>query len=286
MTDGGLRVLAWSDLHVDYADNARKVAAVAAEDHAGEVLLLPGDVTDDLTLLADVLAALAGSFEAVFFVPGNHELWVRRHEAADALTKLAATLDLCDRLGVHTGPRRIGGVWIVPLLSWYARPHESDDSLFTEKPGEDPRRVTWADDHFVRWPPQVTSPAATLLERNHAALRALPSSASPVITCSHFLPRRELLFADPDATDRTRDRAPAFNFSRVAGTLELDGQVRRLGARLHVYGHQHRNRWRDLDGVTYVSHCLGYPNERGCGSGLAADRPRPIWEHGRVSVPR
>jgi len=42
----------------------------------------------------------------------------------------------------------------------------------------------------------------------------------------------------------------------------LDEQIRKLGSRLHVYGHQHRNRRRLYDGVWYVSNCLGYPEER------------------------
>ena len=88
----------------------------------------------------------------------------------------------------------------------------------------------------------------------------------PVISFSHFLPRVELVFSD---WERFRagggvtgnDRAPEFNFTRVAGCRQLDAQLRKLGSTLHLYGHQHRNRDREIDGVRYVSHCLGYPPE-------------------------
>ena len=43
---------------------------------------------------------------------------------------------------------------------------------------------------------------------------------------------------------------------------ELDEQIRSLGSSIHVYGHQHRNRDRTIDGVRYITHCLGYPRER------------------------
>ena len=58
------------------------------------------------------------------------------------------------------------------------------------------------------------------------------------------------------------DRNPQFHFSRVAGSDLIDKQIRQIGSVLHVYGHQHINRDRKIDGVHYISHCLGYPNER------------------------
>jgi len=83
-----------------------------------------------------------------------------------------------------------------------------------------------------------------------------------------------------EATGMTvRDTNPSFNFSRVAGSAGLEEQIRRLGSSVHVYGHQHRNRHRLIDGVLYVSHCLGYPRERERGQirGLG-DGPKMIWD--------
>ena len=75
-----------------------------------------------------------------------------------------------------------------------------------------------------------------------------------------------------------RDPNPRFNFSRVAGTSALDTQIRRLGSIIHVYGHQHRNRDRVIDGVHYVSHCLGYPVERSRGVVRGIDEGvREVW---------
>jgi hypothetical protein len=89
--------------------------------------------------------------------------------------------------------------------------------------------------------------------------------------------------ADPDRP--VTDPAPQFNFSRVAGTLDLDAQLRRAGATIHVYGHQHRNRRVLVDGVLYMSHSLGYPKERAAGRvrGVAAT-PKLVWDtaHGRA----
>ena len=71
---------------------------------------------------------------------------------------------------------------------------------------------------------------------------------------------------------------PEFNFSRVAGSRRIEEQLRRLGSRLHIYGHQHRNRLRTIDGVTYLSHCMGYPKERQRGHVPAeASQPLCVW---------
>jgi hypothetical protein len=48
---------------------------------------------------------------------------------------------------------------------------------------------------------------------------------------------------------------------------------------IHVYGHQHRNRHRCIDGVLYISHCLGYPTERLRGyMPDVGSTPKLIWQ--------
>ena len=212
-----------TDLHVDYAENMAWCKAIDGEAHrqapacprcpqppaapAGasgcrvlcltappssncyccccrnDVLIVSGDVSDELPALEEALSTLAGKFAHLFYVPGNHELWCREsdrhvrrtagllaavwpgvksgacrewgachdalgplpdgepaqilnacrpvqhhsfppllsttHRAAgiyDSLTKLRRVLELCERLGVHTQPRQLGSLWVVPLF--------------------------------------------------------------------------------------------------------------------------------------------------------------------------
>lgn len=42
------------------------------------------------------------------------------HRLRAAAGKLRAVQALCARLGVHTAPACVGGVWVVPLFSWYS----------------------------------------------------------------------------------------------------------------------------------------------------------------------
>jgi hypothetical protein len=279
-----MRIFALSDLHVDYPENLDWVGSLSRVDYSGDVLLLAGDISHAEDLLLRVMEALRSRFRAVFFVPGNHDLWLRGSGYDDSLAKFYALMERCRALGVETGPRRAdeGGPWIVPMHAWYVQPHEGDGSLYVEKQGEDPRLGMWADTRSVRWPGFAghATAAAFFLGLNDFSMSG---RQGPVITFSHFLPRPELMFWTAEEFAATGlapvDPQPRFNFSRVAGCRALDDQIRALGTALHVYGHQHRNRDRLIEGVRYVSHCLGYPREREQGRVRGVgDGPLMIWE--------
>lgn len=278
-----MRILAVSDVHVDFAPNRDWVDQVSNVDHRRDALLVAGDVTDNCDLLERTLETLRRKFAHVFFVPGNHELWDRQRAYHDAIAKFEHILERCAALDVCTEPRVLDGVRVVPLFSWYARPEESPDSLFREKASEDRSRVAWADDYFVRWPAfgEDGGPAAHFLARNETRVQQHIDDI-PTVSFSHFLPRSDLMMRTPMEIEREGpaipDLNPHFNFSRVAGTYGLDRQIRQLRPVVHVYGHQHRNRWREIDGIVYVSHCLGYPAERRRASWTAAPGPRVVWE--------
>lgn len=267
MSNDSPRLFALSDIHVDYAANMVWLENLSDFEYQQDALILAGDVSDSLDTLKQALCCLRQKFSMVFFVPGNHDVWVRRDNFAHSLEKFEYLLELCDTLDVKTSPTRCGGVWVVPLFSWYRKPEEGPDSLFSEKPGEDPALRMWSDNRHVRWPELPACAADYFLALNESSLSQ--DYDAPVVSFSHFLPRRELIFASRREIEAARnagavmkDRAPQFNFSRVAGCARLDKQIRQLGASVHVYGHQHRNRQRDIDGVRYLSSCLGYHHER------------------------
>lgn len=284
-----MRVYAVSDVHADFAPNMAWVRALRRGVRGEDTLILAGDVTDDLSRLEEVFFELRSAFARVVFVPGNHELWVRGNGTSDSFQKLRAVLELARDCGVAVGPVKLGvpgrggapeaSVWIVPLLSWYVKPEEGAGSLFLPKQGEDPSLETWSDTYFVRWPRfgLEERPADRLLRMNEPFLAR--GYDAPVISFSHFLPRAELIVGPHVDRDRVADPFPEFNFSRVAGCSQLDEQIRRLGSRVHVYGHQHRNRDVVLDGVRYVSNCRGYPRERELGF-LSREGPDlvPVWD--------
>jgi hypothetical protein len=267
------RIFALSDLHVHCPENRSWIEELSSTDYGADVLIVGGDVSPNIDQLKDAMVGLKAKFADVLFVPGNHELWVRSRDRKDSIAKFFDVLKLCESLNVKTEPMRVGsatdGRWIVPLFSWYRKPEEGSKSLFVVKKSEDPTIDIWADDHFTKWPQleKGTVVADIFLRMNETNLKR--RFDAPIISFSHFLPRPELMFTlEHDIPDIEKEKGvcldphPGFNFSRVAGCIGLDEQIRELGSGVHIYGHQHRNRERIINGVHYISHCLGYPQER------------------------
>ena len=62
--------------------------ALSNNTYRDDVLILAGDISDDQSVLRNTFEIVVQKFKDVFFVPGNHDLWVRRKER-----------DLLDSLG-------------------------------------------------------------------------------------------------------------------------------------------------------------------------------------------
>jgi hypothetical protein len=240
-----MRVYAVSDLHTDFAENQALVEGLPLGEHADDALIVAGDIADSLDRVESTLALLRARFREVFFVPGNHELWLRA-DTGDSADKFERILRLCDALGVRTRPALLpAGVWVVPLFAWYEAEFDSYGDA------EEKELEGWADFHFCQWPERVGRPCEWFLRMNEPHLRDYDA---PVVTFSHFLPRRDLL---PPAQYLRFKGLP-----RVAGCAELDAQLRRVGSRAHVFGHSHIDCDREIDGVRYVQNALRYPRDR------------------------
>lgn len=237
-----MRIFAISDLHTDFRENRLLLKQLSREEYTQDVLLVAGDIAERLEVIGETLTLLRSRFASVFYTPGNHELWTRE-DGCDSVEKFFRVIELCRRIGVSTSAGKQQGVRIVPLLSWYEIGRGADGGL--EGPEE------WADYYFCKWPEGIGSPSAYFLEMNEPHVR---SYDEPVISLSHFLPRRDLL---PPVERLRFKRLP-----EVAICEPLEEQIRRLGSVVHVFGHSHINCDLRLDGVRYVQHALRYPRER------------------------
>ena len=286
-----MRIYTVSDIHIDFTENAQWIKQISDKNFQRDALIFAGDAAHDMQILQSVLLRLQSKFKEIFFVPGNHDLWIHNSDWNDSIEKFETLIAWCNENDIRTVPRLLGReerhpVKIVPLFSWYSAPEEGADSLYLNKPGEDPANRMWSDNYYIRWP-QATEgfhAATYFASLNIETLRE--KSQMPVISFSHFLPRREMMFGDSLKPDPEKikkyDRRPEFNFSRVAGSHLIEKQIRELNSVVHIYGHQHINRDRVLDGVRYVAHCLGYPNERERGMVKGIEQGlKLIWDTGK-----
>jgi len=268
-----MKVFAVSDLHVDYKENKEWCDDIPEEEHLNDVIIVAGDVSHDIKKLEETLLLFRRKFDAVFYVPGNHELWVRNGDPSirNSIDKFEEIISLCKRIGVHVSPHKVGNtkkVWVVPLFAWYHENLDSDEDDYDDEKTRDTLKG-WTDFLMCKWPtnfiqhPLNPHESRALLSHQtvspkdyFAALNAphMHPYDAPVISFSHFVPRRDLL--------------PPKEFlfipflTKVSGALEIEKQLRQINSTIHVFGHTHIQCHNTKDGVYYVQNALAYPRER------------------------
>lgn len=250
-----MRLFALSDLHVDFAANLDLVRTLSTETRQ-DALIVAGDSSHRLDRSEEALSALVERFAQVFFVPGNHDLWVNdgTDETAHAtsLQRMEELERLCYKLGVLTEAAVAGDTWVVPLHGWYEPAFAQ--SRHADAPTDRISR-RWADHQRCRWPADLADDAEItryMIARNEGQPEA--PAGRRVVTFSHFLPRPELL---PRVANLRFKELPL-----VSGTTKLDEQLRAMGASTHVFGHTHIPWDETIDGVRYLQNPLSYPHER------------------------
>ena len=154
-----------------------------------DALIIAGDISHDLDVIHDTLSTITTNLQChTFFVPGNHEAWISGSKMddmglTDSFTKLEKVVEVCDKLGVHTSAKLVGGsyantdddektnhrhpVWIVPMWSWYdgslALPNCEDLSAGLESwPWVDFRRCEWGDEYDGKRKQETVDPRFTV----------------------------------------------------------------------------------------------------------------------------
>jgi hypothetical protein len=149
------RVYAISDLHADMKANLTWVNQLPKYP-PNSALIVAGDVATSVDVCRTVFTSLKQKFKEVFWVFGNHELWLpaatptRANDATrlgypdDSLGKLKALIDVCVECGVRISPTVLPGttginvdregkinsndekknrtsadVLVVPIIGWY-----------------------------------------------------------------------------------------------------------------------------------------------------------------------
>lgn len=238
-----MRIFVGSDFHVDYQENLVWFEQLSKQDYQHDILLVVGDVANDMPLFSYVMSLLAERFSKVLYVPGNHDVWIKRSTGGTSFEKLQAIKTLCAELNIGMEAYSSGDTLIVPLTGWY------DYSFGT--PGQ-MLRSAWMDYRRCDWEGLSDAEVSALFD----AENRLPNTAGfkSILSFSHFLPRIDLMPA----------RMPEkYHFLYpVLGTSKLEAHIRALGSQMHFYGHSHLNRQVVKDGVTYINNAFGYPSER------------------------
>jgi tetratricopeptide (TPR) repeat protein len=230
------RVFALSDVHFDRKGMEDWVRSIHTTKFLDDVFIVAGNLADSYGAVKRGLTALRGKCRRMFYVPGNHEMWINKREAKtypDSLCKLWAILELCDTLDIDVFPAAIcRDAFIVPLFSWY------NAEFHVKDPYPDPKSEH---DKFAKWPIDAQQQVwRYMLALNRAHLQ-MPYHGT-VITFSHFVPRVGLPI----------HKTPGH--LKTSGCAELDEQIRDVKSKCHIYGHTDISYSTSVEGVLYV-HC-------------------------------
>jgi 3',5'-cyclic AMP phosphodiesterase CpdA len=247
------RLLAVSDLHVSFPEN-KPLAQSLRPTHAGDWLIVAGDVGEKLADIEETLRLLANRFARVIWVPGNHELWTHPREDSPlrGVARYERLVEICRELGVLTpeDPYPVfGGRTIAPLFTLY---DYSFRTLATQREALDEAYrtgIVCTDERFLHPDPYPTR-EAWCAARIDYSLERLAAIDGPTVLVNHWPLTRE-------PTDVLRYPI----FAQWCGTTKTQHWPTKFNADVVVYGHLHIPRVITVDGVRQVEASVGYPRE-------------------------
>lgn len=260
MSDGTLWAI--GDLHVEHAENREIVDRLRPASDA-DWLIVCGDVADRPAKVEWALRTLRERFEAVIWVPGNHELHAHPDDdgALRGEARYRHLVELCRALGVST-PEDPYPVWdgdggptrVAPLFLLYDYSFGTNVGATREEALQRAYEagVVCADEFLLHPDPHPSRQAWCEARVEEAERRlAREGSGMPTVLVNHFP-----LIVEPTRVLRHPE------FAQWCGTVRTADWHRRFAAVAAVYGHLHIPRTNHYDGVRFEEVSLGYPRER------------------------
>ncbi|MGV9102988.1 MAG: metallophosphoesterase family protein, partial [Candidatus Thorarchaeota archaeon] len=253
-----MKIAAVSDIHVrPHGKDKQLVQEIRARvDRVDpDVLIIAGDLSDQLNVMRESLAALRIDDCINLFVAGNHDVWFSQN--ATSLEKYSKKIGaVCRDVGwVHLPdePYIHGSIAFIGTMGWadYSfRVEQLDIPLATYRQKEYNGAV-WRDYFNIDW--AMNDQEVTQLMNRKLAydLKNLPKDVSKVVCVSHHLPFEKLVVY--------KNRLPWDFFSAYMGAestgnlLLEDGRVF-----LTISGHSHVRSMCRIDGITAVTAPIGY----------------------------
>lgn len=243
------KVWAISDIHLQHRPNEEWIHSLDNAEFQEDVLVVAGNVGDNLNNIQRGLRTLRAKFRRVFYVPGNEDLALNPAEVRlsmfpDSFSKLLSILSTCDDLDVDVFPAAIANdLYIVPLFTWY---NSQFDHTSRPNPnhGQDAGCVWPLDPMLEMW--------QYFIKLNQVACER--TYKGTVITVSHFLPLSTLPFHNDGVS------------AQAMGCEDIEDLIRQARSKMHIYGHSMNRTVEDHGNILFVNQWHGYQGVENLGN--------------------
>ncbi len=256
------KLYAIADIHLAFTDNRLAWSRLAS--HPGDGLILCGDVGESADHLRVAFSKATACFDAVWWCPGNHELYTMRGKGSGARgeQKYQECVAIAREHGVLT-PDEDFAIWdgeggpavIAPIFTLYDYSFRPNNVSLDDAIQWASEKDTVATDEFMLHPdpyPTRQDWCQALVQRFESKLEAARAQfpSLPFVIANHWQLREDLV------------ELPLIpRFSLWCGTKLTDRWHRRFNAKVVISGHIHirRTDWRD--GCRFEEVSLGYPRQ-------------------------
>ncbi|SFR72184.1 metallophosphoesterase [Anaeromicropila populeti] len=238
-----MKIFVVSDIHVDYISNRMWIKKLVNYNFSKDILIISGDISSKINLIEEVFVFLKKVFHEVFFVPGNHDLWLENQKINTVIKKWNILNSVVRKTGVHMEAKDFDGFSIVPIMSWY-------DFSFGMPSKE--LYTIWRD--FIACNlknyNQIQDLNQYCCELNE---KMIFNTNNRIISFSHFVPDTRLL-----PTNKLKNLSLLVP---VMGSTYINQYIKRIESIKHIYGHVHIAENTTIEGVNYINNSFGYPIE-------------------------
>jgi predicted phosphodiesterase len=257
------KLYAIADIHLSFPGN--REAWSKLKPHPDDGLILCGDVGESIEHVRLAFSTAANCFDAVWWCPGNHELYTLPSQSNTNLrgeykyqqcVELAREFDIItpeDDFVVWEG--RGGPAVIAPIFTLYDYSFKPDDITLDNAVSWAKEKDIEATDEYLLHPDPYDSRqewCEDLVQRFETKLEAARAEfpSLPFVIANHWPLRKELVFLP---------RIPRFII--WCGTMLTENWHRRFNAKVVVSGHLHIRRTDWNSGCRFEEVSLGYPRQ-------------------------
>lgn len=265
-----MKIALISDLHADL--NPWNWECMDDVQRETNVLLIAGDLSNDVMEVSRLLVEARRRFEHVIWVPGNHDFYNTGFHRTQLVDHSFATqwpypghmaemLDHYERWSEHHGitflHRKslvLGGITFVGATGWHdyraGEPYGTEDQIKVWYDCLNDTQIKWRKE-LIR--PDHLSPFDAGVQDWEYIRDSVARADGPVVVVTHHLPHRKLTWQRPHNRVWTMLHGSFVN-TRMESIV--DDRIS-----YWIYGHTHQRNMVDIGGTTYVCNAKGYRSE-------------------------